>query len=92
MVEDRDGYLKTREVAAWLGVHINTVKRLGDRGEMKFFRIGIRGDRRYRADDVNEYLVRRTADGGRNTNRYARNPEAVSHDGQREKGDLQDEV
>lgn len=89
---EQESFLKAREVATWLGVHVNTVKRLSDRGEMKFFRVGIRGDRRYAVEDVNEYLIRRAAEGGRNTNRYARNPKARGHDREREKGDLQDEV
>jgi excisionase family DNA binding protein len=81
-----DTFLKPREVADWLGIHVNTVKRLGDSGEMKFFRIGKRGDRRYRAEDVNEYLVRRSALGGRNAHRNARGPEEVEHDGVLDQG------
>jgi excisionase family DNA binding protein len=56
---DDERMLKPREVAELLGVHINTVKRLGDRGEMAFYRIGSRGDRRFRRADVEEYLSRR---------------------------------
>jgi excisionase family DNA binding protein len=48
--------LKPREVAEWLGVHVNTVKRMSDRGELQYYRIGTRGDRRYRPADVNAYL------------------------------------
>ena len=42
----------TAEVAAMLHVHANTVKHLGDRGDLLFFRVCARGDRRYRLEDV----------------------------------------
>jgi excisionase family DNA binding protein len=41
-----------------LHLHVNTVKRLGDRGELPFFRVTSRGDRRFRYDDVLEFLRR----------------------------------
>ncbi len=50
--------LTASEVATLLHVHVNTVKRLGDRGEIPFFRVSRRGDRRYRLDDVRAYLDR----------------------------------
>lgn len=53
---DKEGMLKPKEVAQWLGVHPNTVKRLSDRGELPFYRIGTRGDRRYKPSDVTTYL------------------------------------
>jgi excisionase family DNA binding protein len=46
------------EVAAVLRLHVNTVKRLGDRGELPFFRVSKRGDRRFRVDDVIAFLHR----------------------------------
>jgi len=46
------------EVAAALRLHVNTVKRLGDRGELPFFRVSKRGDRRFRVDDVIAFLQR----------------------------------
>lgn len=51
--------MKVEEVADLLGCHRNTVKRIPP-GELPFFRIGGRGDRRYRPDDVAAYLKRRT--------------------------------
>lgn len=48
--------LTASEVAELLHLHVNTVKRLGDRGELPFFRVCKRGDRRYRLDDVREFL------------------------------------
>lgn len=46
------------EVAELLHLHVNTVKRLGDRGELPFFRVCARGDRRFRYDDVLDFLRR----------------------------------
>jgi hypothetical protein len=51
--------LTSREVAAWLGVHPNTVKRIPPT-DLPYFRVGARGDRRYRVDDVCAYIERRT--------------------------------
>ena len=50
--------LTASEVAEMLHLHVNTVKRLGDRGELPFFRVCKRGDRRFRYDDVVEFLRR----------------------------------
>lgn len=63
MTDDR--LLKVSEVAEWLGLHQNTVKRMSDRGEIPFYRLGTRGDRRYRASDVQAYLDGRVADNDR---------------------------
>ena len=52
--------LTAAEVAEMLHLHVNTVKRLGDRGELPFFRVCKRGDRRFRYDDVLEFLHRRS--------------------------------
>ena len=43
-------------VADMLHLHVNTVKRLGDRGELPFYRVCKRGDRRFRLDDVMKFL------------------------------------
>ena len=50
--------LTASEVANLLHLHVNTVKRLGDRGELPFFRVCKRGDRRFRLDDVMQFLAR----------------------------------
>ena len=50
--------LTATEVADMLHLHVNTVKRLGDRGELPFYRVCKRGDRRFRLDDVMKFLVR----------------------------------
>jgi excisionase family DNA binding protein len=50
--------LTATEVADMLHLHVNTVKRLGDRGELPFYRVCKRGDRRFRLDDVMKFLSR----------------------------------
>ncbi len=50
--------LTATEVAEMLHLHVNTVKRLGDRGELPFFRVCRRGDRRFRLEDVMAFLTR----------------------------------
>jgi excisionase family DNA binding protein len=50
--------LTATEVAEMLHIHVNTVKRLGDRGELPFFRVCRRGDRRFRLEDVMSFLSR----------------------------------
>jgi len=49
--------LTASEVAEMLHLHVNTVKRLGDRGELPFFRVCRRGDRRVRLADVMTFLA-----------------------------------
>ena len=51
--------LTATEVAKLLHLHVNTVKRLGDRGELPFYRVCKRGDRRFRYQDVVQFLNRR---------------------------------
>ena len=48
--------LTATEVADMLHLHVNTVKRLGDRGELPFYRVCKRGDRRFRLHDVMKFL------------------------------------
>lgn len=57
---DSEKMLKPREVATWLGVHVNTVKRMSNRGDFPTYRVGQRGDRRYRPSDIEAYLTRRS--------------------------------
>jgi excisionase family DNA binding protein len=59
MISHEVGKLLTAtEVADLLHLHVNTVKRLGDRGEIPFYRLCKRGDRRFRYDDVLDFLRR----------------------------------
>ena len=50
--------LTASEVAELLHLYVNTVKRLGDRGELPFYRVCKRGDRRFRMEDVVQFLSR----------------------------------
>ncbi len=44
--------LTTSEAAELLHYHVNTIRRLSDRGTLRSFRLGLRGDRRYSLQDV----------------------------------------
>ncbi len=48
--------LATSSVARLLGVHANTVRRWGKSGILKAYRIGPRGDRRFRRTDIARFL------------------------------------
>ena len=51
--------LTTGEVARLLNVHPGTVRRWSDRKVIKAYRIGPRGERRYRRDDIAVSLLNR---------------------------------
>jgi len=53
-----DPMLTISEVAHILNVHINTVRRWSNQGVLKAYRIGSRGDRRYRRDDIDNFFAR----------------------------------
>jgi len=48
--------LTTSDVARLLNVHINTVRRWSNQGTLKTYRIGTRGDRRFRREDIASFL------------------------------------
>jgi len=48
--------LTTADVAQFLGLHVNTVRRWSRQGILKSYRIGSRGDRRFRREDVDGFL------------------------------------
>ncbi len=58
--------LTTSEVARVLNVHINTVRRWSNQGILKAYRIGSRGDRRFRREDVDSIF---SSDGGQERKR-----------------------
>ena len=62
-VNQANGMLTVRQVARILNVHINTVRRWSTQGRLKVYRIGSRGDRRFRQDDVTSFLSGQTNDG-----------------------------
>jgi excisionase family DNA binding protein len=51
-----DPMLTTSDVARLLNVHINTVRRWSNQGALKTYRIGARGDRRFRREDIASFL------------------------------------
>jgi excisionase family DNA binding protein len=51
-----DPMLTTSEVARILSVHINTVRRWSNQGILKSYRIGSRGDRRFRKEDIDNFF------------------------------------
>ena len=55
-----DPMLTTSDVARLLNVHINTVRRWSNQGVIKAYRIGSRGDRRFRQEDVNGFLSKQS--------------------------------
>jgi excisionase family DNA binding protein len=58
-----DPMLTTSDVARLLNVHINTVRRWSNQGVIKAYRIGSRGDRRFRQEDVSSFLLEQNNDG-----------------------------
>jgi excisionase family DNA binding protein len=51
------GLLTVREVAKILNIHVNTVRRWSDDGILKPIRLGQRGDRRYKVNDIASFLA-----------------------------------
>ena len=49
--------LTVQDVSRILNVHENTVRRWSNQGVLKSIRLGPRGDRRYKLQDIAEYLV-----------------------------------
>ena len=52
--------LTTSEVARIFNVHVNTVRRWSEQGILKAYRIGPRGVRRFRREDVAILLLEKT--------------------------------
>ncbi len=61
--------LTTREAAKLLGVHRNTICRLNNRGVLKAYRIGDRGDRRFFQVEVEALRKRKMAAKARRRNK-----------------------
>lgn len=49
--------LTTGEAAQLLGLHPNTVRRWSEKGMLKVYRVGTRGDRRFRRKDIDAFLA-----------------------------------
>ena len=56
--------LTVREVARILNIHANTVRRWGDQGILRAYRITSRGDRRFKQKDVETFLDGLNSNGG----------------------------
>jgi len=48
--------LTARDVGQLLGIHVNTVRRWSGKGVLKAYRISPRGDRRFRREDIDDFL------------------------------------
>jgi excisionase family DNA binding protein len=71
-----DPMLTTSDVARLLNVHINTVRRWSNQGVIKAYRIGSRGDRRFRQEDVFTFLAEQHNNGGNEL--FSKSGEGVS--------------
>lgn len=56
--------LTMTELSRLLHVHPNTIRRWSNNGLIKTYRIGKRGDRRFRQDDINRFLTQLRGTGG----------------------------
>ena len=56
-VNQAEAMLTASELAHLLNVHINTVRRWSNRGVLKAYRVGPRGDRRFSKEDVDKFLA-----------------------------------
>ena len=50
--------LTTTEVARFLHVHPNTVRQWANKELLHAYRLGTRGDRRFKHEDVNSFITR----------------------------------
>jgi excisionase family DNA binding protein len=50
--------LTTNEVAHFLGVHPNTVRKWANKELLHAYRLGSRGDRRFKREDLDDFLRR----------------------------------
>ena len=61
--EDLLELMTVTEVAAWLKVHPNTIRRWAQRGLINSYRIGSRRDRRFARTEVEQLLLSGPKDG-----------------------------
>ena len=55
--EQMDDMLTVREVARLLHVHPNTLRRWSNNGRIKAYRITARGDRRFKREEIAQFLA-----------------------------------
>lgn len=58
---DPDALLGTAQAAELLNIHVNTVRRWSNKGILETYRIGSRGDRRFRRRDIDNFLLKRSS-------------------------------
>ena len=58
------GLLTVADVARLLHVHANSVRRWTNSGLLRAYRIGVRGDRRFRANEVEDFIESRADSSG----------------------------
>ena len=63
--------LTIREASRHLNVHSNTLRRWAEQGLVKAYRIGPRGDRRFRREDIAALLIERTKHSKANARRVS---------------------
>ena len=56
--EEMKPMLTVKDVAQLLHIHVNTARRWSDQGIIKSYRITRRGDRRFRREDILNYLAK----------------------------------
>jgi excisionase family DNA binding protein len=54
--------LRTGEACRILCIHANTLRRWSEQGIIKAYRVGPRGDRRFRREDIAALLIAQTKD------------------------------
>jgi len=59
-MKNGQGLLKISEAARLLNVHPNTLRKWDKKGILKAIRFGVRGDRRYRKEDILRLVNTRT--------------------------------
>ena len=71
----RDSAMLTAgDVARLLNVHMNTVRRWTNKGILKVYRLGPRGDRRFRQEDIAIFLIEQSERADKGHNGEARQP------------------
>jgi excisionase family DNA binding protein len=58
MISNKDRMYTASEVASLLNIHINTVRRWSKQGILKTYRVGPRRDRRFKGEDLDNFLNR----------------------------------
>jgi excisionase family DNA binding protein len=64
-VKTLSNMLRTGEACHILCIHANTLRRWSEQGIIKAYRVGPRGDRRFRREDVAALLIEHTKDSSR---------------------------